>query len=179
MKKTTIKMLRKMIKVVVAITALLLAQFAYAADSPATKYIEEVTASVITVSPQELSDLLDDKWVEEVLLDVRSAGERSQTKTILGDKEIHIPRGFLEMKGWKKIPKDQPVIVYCSLGSRSKLAVKTLQDMGWTNVRSLEGGIAAWYKSKDEDCGCLPENDEMKAEQATSEKEEASGGCKP
>jgi rhodanese-related sulfurtransferase len=36
------------------------------------------------------------------------------------------------------------VIVYCTDGSRSALAGRTLQDLGYADVAHLEGGIAAW-----------------------------------
>jgi len=36
------------------------------------------------------------------------------------------------------------LVLYCNLGWRSALAAKTLQDMGFTNVSHLDGGLAAW-----------------------------------
>ena len=143
-------------------------------QNQAKKYIGGLTANIPTLPAQELRKMLASKDVKPLLLDVRTYYERSQTKTILGEKEIHIPRGFLEVKAWGDIPKDRPVIVYCSKGTRSKLAVKTLQEMGWTNVTSLEGGVRAWYESVDEPCGCLPEQNEI----PDKEKENLEG-CKP
>jgi len=143
--------------------------------NPAKKYISNLVANVPTVSTQELRKMLNSGEDKVVLLDVRTFYERNQTKTILDEKEIHIPRGFLEVKAWNAVPKDKPVIVYCSKGARSKLAVKTLQEMGWTNTRSLEGGVKAWYESVNEPCGCLPDKKEVpdKKEGALEE------GCKP
>jgi len=49
----------------------------------------------------------------------------------------------------KEIPnKDEPIIVYCSLGIRSETVAAKLQKAGYTNVRNLYGGIFEW-KNKD------------------------------
>ncbi len=37
-------------------------------------------------------------------------------------------------------------------------------EMGWIRVSSLEGGIEVWYVLKNEDCGCLPESQEIPTE---------------
>jgi len=143
-------------------------------QNQAKKYIGGLTANIPTLSAQELRKMLVSEDDKPILVDVRTFYERKQTKTILGEKEVHIPRGFLEVKAWGAIPKDRPVVVYCSKGTRSKLAVKTLQEMGWTNAESLEGGVKAWYESVDEPCGCLPEQKEI-----PDNKSESLEGCKP
>ena len=40
--------------------------------------------------------------------------------------------------------KQQPVLVYCRTGGRAALAAVALQELGFDNVRSIEGGITAW-----------------------------------
>lgn len=42
------------------------------------------------------------------------------------------------------IPKDREIVVYCSVGYRSERIGEKLQDLGFTNVRNLYGGIFAW-----------------------------------
>lgn len=60
---------------------------------------------------------------------------------------VCIPRGVLE---WKAESEDElkdksaPFIVYCKTGGRSALAAQTLQELGYTNVKSLAGGYEAW-----------------------------------
>ena len=39
---------------------------------------------------------------------------------------------------------DGRVIVYCRSGVRAALAAQTLQELGYTDVANLDGGIAAW-----------------------------------
>jgi len=58
---------------------------------------------------------------------------------------VKITRGYLEFKVEKAFPdKKARIIVYCCTGKRGKLATKTLKDMGYTNVYSLQGGIRGW-----------------------------------
>ncbi|MFD2037308.1 rhodanese-like domain-containing protein [Belliella marina] len=43
-----------------------------------------------------------------------------------------------------EIPKDQPVVVYCSIGARSQEIGKKLQEAGFTEVYNLYGGVFHW-----------------------------------
>lgn len=40
--------------------------------------------------------------------------------------------------------KHQPLVVYCRTGERAALAALALQQLGFTEVRSIAGGITAW-----------------------------------
>ncbi len=44
----------------------------------------------------------------------------------------------------KDIPKDKPVLVYCSVGKRSEDIGEKLSSMGFKEVRNLYGGIFQW-----------------------------------
>ncbi|MEM6292298.1 MAG: molybdopterin-synthase adenylyltransferase MoeB [Myxococcota bacterium] len=77
-----------------------------------------------------------------VLLDVRERDEYEQG-FIPGAQWI--PRGFLEIKVEDAVSdRNQPVIVYCAGGTRSALAAKAMNDLGYTNVTSMAGGFRAW-----------------------------------
>jgi rhodanese-related sulfurtransferase len=79
---------------------------------------------------------------DQLLLDVRGSGEFGMG---------HIPgarwlaRGKLEL-GIAALAPDRsiPIVAVCDSGVRSALAAATLHDLGYTNVRCLDGGIAAW-----------------------------------
>jgi adenylyltransferase/sulfurtransferase len=76
------------------------------------------------------------------IIDVRE-GDEVEQGIIPG--ATHIPRGFLELRVEDAVPdKDRPVLVYCAGGTRSALAAKSLQDLGYRDVRSLAGGFNAW-----------------------------------
>jgi len=44
----------------------------------------------------------------------------------------------------KGVPKDQQIVVYCSIGYRSEKIGKQLQKKGYTNVHNLYGSIFEW-----------------------------------
>lgn len=87
-----------------------------------------------------------------VLIDVREPAE-FETGHIAS--AVNIPRGVLEFQvdahpavanvsDPALSHKEQPLVVYCRTGGRSALAALNLQRMGFTNVRSLAGGITEW-----------------------------------
>lgn len=58
---------------------------------------------------------------------------------------IHLGRGILERDIEALVPdKDAGIVLYCGGGYRSVLAAASLQDMGYTRVVSMHGGIKAW-----------------------------------
>ena len=76
------------------------------------------------------------------VIDVREQDEFDQG-AIPG--AIHIPRGYLEMRVENAVPNhNAPVVIYCAGGTRSVFGAETLQQLGYTNVRSLAGGFNAW-----------------------------------
>ena len=84
-----------------------------------------------------------------LILDVREPAEWSEGH-IPG--ALLVPRGTLEAKADleyanrepRLADRNQPIIVHCASGARSVLATDVLQAMGFTNVRSMAGGIGAW-----------------------------------
>ncbi len=42
------------------------------------------------------------------------------------------------------LPKEQPIVTYCSVGYRSAEYAQKLREAGFTNVRNLEGSIFEW-----------------------------------
>lgn len=79
------------------------------------------------------------------LLDVRDANE-----FVAGaiDGACHISRGMLEFvitDHPQLHDRTTPIIVYCKSGGRSALACCSLQQLGYTNIYSLQGGILAWH----------------------------------
>ena len=61
---------------------------------------------------------------------------------------IHLGKGIIERDIEATVPdKTTEVILYCGGGYRSALAADVLQNMGYTNVRSMAGGWKAWKES--------------------------------
>jgi rhodanese-related sulfurtransferase len=58
---------------------------------------------------------------------------------------IHLGKGVIERDIEKTIPDPAaPIVLYCGGGYRSALAAKNLQEMGYTNVISMDGGFGGW-----------------------------------
>jgi molybdopterin/thiamine biosynthesis adenylyltransferase/rhodanese-related sulfurtransferase len=110
--------------------------------------VTESYRDVVAKAKQQIREIepvdLERRLGEVTLLDVREADEFEQG-AIAG--AAFVPRGVLE----SSIPThvmlpDQEVVLYCSGGARSALAANTLQEMGYTNVWSLEGGFTRWKR---------------------------------
>ena len=100
----------------------------------------QAKARVDEIDAQTAAD--SDRSGDATLVDVREKNEWDEGH-IPG--ALHVPRGYLELRIENAVPdKSQPVIVYCAGGTRSVLAARTLQDMGYTDVRSVTGGFGAW-----------------------------------
>lgn len=48
----------------------------------------------------------------------------------------------------KHTDKNQPIVVYCSVGYRSEKVTEKLMNAGFTNVQNLYGGIFEWKNKK-------------------------------
>lgn len=78
------------------------------------------------------------------LIDVRTPEEVMRGK-IAGAENMDFQRpDFAEMLG--KLDKSQPVFVYCAVGGRSGRSAQTLQQLGFTHIYDLEGGITRWQQ---------------------------------
>lgn len=76
------------------------------------------------------------------LVDIREADEIAQG-TPTGAKALG--RGFLEMRLESEgAAADDTILLLCASGSRSLLAADQLTRLGYTDVRSVEGGFDAW-----------------------------------
>lgn len=83
-----------------------------------------------------------------LFLDVREPNEVTASGKVPG--ALVIPRGLVEFRADPASPlhdanfdRAKTIVAYCASGGRSALALKTLHDMGYTNVRNL-GGFKAW-----------------------------------
>ena len=84
----------------------------------------------------------------------QEAGERFHLIDVREDREwrqgrargaIHLGKGIIERDIETTIPdRGAEVILYCGGGFRSALAADALQQMGYRNVQSMDGGWKRW-----------------------------------
>ena len=113
----------------------------------AMTFTEQVGASVAFLTPDEFAAAADDR--RTVVVDLREADERVASGSIA--HAVHVPRGLLEFRADPanaahdpRLRPDARVLLYCSDGARSTLAIISLRTLGYTNVAQLQGGLAAW-----------------------------------
>ena len=96
-------------------------------------------AEITEITPEIAAGRLADGYL---VLDVREPDEYAEG-AIPG--AIHIPRGHLEAQIENRIPdKTTPVVVYCAGGVRSAFAARTMGELGYSTVESMEGGYGRW-----------------------------------
>jgi molybdopterin/thiamine biosynthesis adenylyltransferase/rhodanese-related sulfurtransferase len=102
--------------------------------------LRQVKSQIDEVDPSEVNELIDEGVA---LIDVRET-EEFAAGHLPGAK--HVPRSYLETRIEGVVPdRDAHVILYCASGNRSAYGARTLeQDLGYTNVSSMTGGITLW-----------------------------------
>jgi rhodanese-related sulfurtransferase len=111
--------------------------------------VAEAMAQVKTYSVSETQARV--QAGKALIVDIRDIRELSGG-TVAGS--VHAPRGMLEFWVDPESPYFKPMwadeskefILFCGLGWRSALTVKTLQDMGMQNVAHIDGGWDEWVK---------------------------------
>ena len=109
--------------------------------------VNEANQLIETLDSIKVKSMVDNN--ECVLIDVRDIRELWKEGTVKNSK--HIPRGMLEF--WldpqssyfkaNKFDLNKKMVLFCALGMRSALAVKSLVDMGFKNVAHVNGGFDA------------------------------------
>ena len=102
--------------------------------------LRQVKSQIEEVDPAVVAEHLGNGVV---VVDVRET-EEFAVGHIPGAK--HVPRSYLETRIEGIVPdRDTRVVLYCASGNRSAYGARTLvQDLGYTNVASMTGGIALW-----------------------------------
>ncbi|MDE0495107.1 MAG: molybdopterin-synthase adenylyltransferase MoeB [Acidimicrobiaceae bacterium] len=101
--------------------------------------LQQAKAEIREVDTAGGEQLLSEGWT---LLDVREPDEYEQG-AIAGS--VHIPRGQLESSIENRVSdRSTPLVAMCAGGVRSAFAAVTLEQMGYTDVVSMDGGFNKW-----------------------------------
>lgn len=107
------------------------------------KLVAQAKSQIHEISAQAA---LTRKQAGALLIDVREADDYRKEHAA---GAISISRGVLEMRIEEAAPElGTPIVCYCGGGSRSALAVESLQRMGYTNAVSMSGGFKDWRERK-------------------------------
>lgn len=87
----------------------------------------------------------EDILEKAIILDTREK-EEFKVSHLRGARWVGYETFSLEQV--KDIPKESPVVVYCSIGARSQKIGKKLQSDGYQQVYNLYGGIFHWINEE-------------------------------
>jgi rhodanese-related sulfurtransferase len=134
--------------------------------------VAEAKKQVRTINMQQFKDLVDKQQVA-MNVDVRQATQQ-QYRSPSGDQQagliidvrqeneyedghvpgaVNIPRGLIEFRIWKQVgwpdktDMNKQLTLYCLTGGRCALAAKSLKDLGFTNVTSVDMKFEDWQKA--------------------------------
>ena len=117
----------------------------------AQQLVQEAYTEVKTINTAEALTLVKENKCN--LIDIRDVRELEKEGRV--ENSVHIPRGMLEF--WidpnsqyfkeGKLDLNKEMVLFCAAGSRSALAAKALQDMGFEKVSHVEGGFGAIKQS--------------------------------
>jgi len=79
-----------------------------------------------------------------VILDVRTP-EEYEEKHIPHSKLINVQESQHFVEEVEKLDKSKSYYVYCRSGGRSAMACNIMEQMGFSDVANLEGGITDWH----------------------------------
>ena len=107
-------------------------------------HLQEIKGLIQEISVDELNQRLETN-ADLTVLDIREPSEHANG-VIEGSKLV--PRGFLELKIESLCPdRNAAIAVCCAGGVRSALGAHSLQQLGYTKVTSVAGGIGAWGRA--------------------------------
>jgi len=115
---------------------------------------EKAMAEVDGISAEQAQQRLKEDS-NALLIDVRDAADIPTTGVPAGG--VNISLGMLPIRADRELPEEWldtrlqdrscQIITTCFAGMMSAIGAKVLKDMGFTNVRYMEGGMDAWKEA--------------------------------
>lgn len=108
-------------------------------------FVKEAKSQIEEIQIMEVESLIAEGYQ---VLDVREPGEYAEG-TIQG--AMNVPRGVLESAADREIKgsealqdRDKKWLLLCKSSGRSAMATVALQQMGFKQVKNINGGFTAW-----------------------------------
>jgi len=117
-----------------------------AASIAAEDYLSQVDAktqafSSFAISTKEAAERLQGN-PPPILIDIR---EKEEYEVSHLAKARFISFRSFEITNLSDLSKEQPIILYCTIGYRSGKIAQRLSKAGYTNVHHIRGGIIQWF----------------------------------
>jgi len=142
---------RSLLTAMLVATSLVLPGYVLAQNYPdSVKQMVSATKKQIKVINMEQFKALVDKKEAGLIIDVRQEDEYADGFV---PGAVNVPRGLIEFRIWKlvgfpdKTDMNKQMTLYCLTGGRCALATKSLQDLGFTNVTSVDMIFDNWVKA--------------------------------
>jgi molybdopterin/thiamine biosynthesis adenylyltransferase/rhodanese-related sulfurtransferase len=102
--------------------------------------LKQVKSQITEIDPSRVRELIGEGVA---IVDVRETEELAAGH-LPGAR--HVPRSYLETRIEAAVPdRDAQIVLYCQSGNRSAWGARTLEDdLGYTHVASMTGGITLW-----------------------------------
>ena len=113
-------------------------------------FVKEAKSQITEVEVNEVVALLDDGYQ---VLDVREPAEFI-SGTI--DGAMNVPRGLIEAACDRQFPgknanmqdRNKKWLLLCATSGRAAMAAVVLQQMGFQNIKNINGGMASWKEAE-------------------------------
>ena len=112
---------------------------------------QEAMAQVDGISAAEAQKQIEGDSAA-LVVDVRDAADTLETGIIPG--ALNVSLGMLPVRADEELPENfraaelqdrtRPIITTCAAGPNGARGARDLKEMGFSNVRYLEGGMGAW-----------------------------------
>jgi len=102
------------------------------------KYLTDLTTIIDEVSPQDAYAM---QKRGAYIVDIRTT---SEIMTGFPENALTIPRDHMEFEMSAAFSSETHIILICAAGKRSLLAAKSLHDMGFKKIYSIQGGYENW-----------------------------------
>lgn len=103
--------------------------------------LQSLYSDSVPLIPSDSLEKLHQNKADFLLFDTRAKKEYQVSHI---QNAIYIGYKKFDLKQLESVPKDQTIIVYCSVGYRSERIGEKLLKAGFTEVYNLYGGIFQW-----------------------------------